>query len=299
MNNTCPTCGAVYNVAMKDVGRKIKGKKCSTALRETEKGLEEEDGRGPSDDPKPAAVVEADDRDDRDDDDRPAKKAKREKAPRGPGVDPMAALSAIGGPSTIAFGFGVFLVIVFTALPIIGTAGTDRANAYVDKLKLEQATKVKALIPKGKKLTELSADELKKYDDETKKINDDFEKQIADAGLDAERTKIGNRRDVWMEMYGLMFGFIFVSFGCIGYLRTEQPLVLKIVAAVILGIMMIIMFGKGGGCGMPRGPQLHTGAGGSYSDGIRVARQPPHVAPATPTSRPNANARHRRPDPQV
>lgn len=249
MNNSCPSCGAIYNVAMKDVGRKIKCKKCSTSLRVTEKGLEEEDGRGPSDEPKTAAIAEADDRDDRDeDDDRPAKKSKREKAPRGPGVNPLAALEPIGGPSTIAFGFGVFLVIVFTALPIIGVAGTDRANAYVDKLKLEQQTKVKALIPKGKKLTELSADELKKYDDDTKKINDDYEKQIADAGLDAERTKIGNRRDVWMEMYGLMFGFIFVSFGCLGYLRTEQPLVLKIVAAVILGIMMIIMFGKFGGC---------------------------------------------------
>ena len=251
MNNSCPSCGAVYNVAMKDVGRKIKCKKCSASLRVTEKGLEDDDGRA-SDEPRPAAVVEDDDRDDRDEDDRPAKKVKAPKVARMPGGNPLAALEPIGGLPTVIFGFGVFLVIVFTALPIIGTAGTDRANAYVDKLKLEQATKVKGLIPKGKKLTELSPDELKKYDDDTKKINDDYEKQIADAGLDAERTKIGNRRDVWMEMYGLMFGFIFVSFGCLGYLRTEQPLVLKIVAAVILGIMMIIMFGKFGGCGMPR-----------------------------------------------
>lgn len=244
MNNACPSCGAIYNVAMKDVGRKIKCKKCSASLRVTEKGLEEEDGRE-SDEPKPAAV--ADDRDDRDDDDRP-RKPKREKGPRGPGIDPMAILATIGGIPTIVFGFGVFLVIVFTAMPLIGAAGTDRANAYVDKLKLEQASKEKALLPKGKKLTDLSPDELKKYDDDTKKVREDYEKQIAEAGIDAERTKIGNRRDVWMEMYGLMFGFVFLSFGCIGYLRTEQPLVIKILAAVVLAIMLIIMFGKFGGC---------------------------------------------------
>lgn len=251
MNNACPSCGAIYNVAMKDVGRKIKCKKCSASLRVTEKGLEEDDGRA-TDEPKPAAVAEADDRDrdrdDRDEDDRPLKKPKREKGPRGPGVDPMAVLATIGGIPTLVFAFGVFLVVVFTAMPVIGLAGTDRANAYVDKLKLEQATKEKALLPKGKKLTDLSPDELKKYDDDTKKVREDYEKQISEAGMDAERTKIGNRRDVWMEMYGLMFGFIFLSFGCIGYLRTEQPLVLKILAAVVLAVMLIIMFGKFGGC---------------------------------------------------
>src|SRR4051812_4468963 len=46
-------------------------------------------------------------------------------------------LVAIGGIPTILFAFGVFLVIVFTSLPIIGGAGTRRANASVDKLKLE------------------------------------------------------------------------------------------------------------------------------------------------------------------
>src|SRR6266545_1956358 len=238
MNTSCPTCGAVYNVAAKDIGRKLKCKKCSTALKVTEAGLEVDGGTGSappaeSSKPSPVPAALADD----EGDDEPVVKKKKGKYERGSGVNP-----------TVLFGFGVFLVIVFTALPIIGEAGTRRASAYVDKLKLEQATKIKNLTPKNKKPEDITSDERTKIEADAKKINEDYEKQITEAALDAERTKIANIRDVWMEQYGLMFGFLFLSFGCISYLRTEQPLVLKIVAAVVLGIMMIIMFGKFGGC---------------------------------------------------
>jgi predicted Zn finger-like uncharacterized protein len=245
MNNNCPGCGAVYNVASKDIGRKLKCKKCGMSLEVTSAGLEEDTGGAPrtvpsgGSAPAPAVVAE-------EDDEPVVKKGKGSKYARTPGVNP---LDAVGGVPTILFAFGVFLVILFTSLPIIGQAGTDRANAYVDKLKLEQATKIKALFPKGKKPSELTSEELKRIEDDSKKITDDYEKQIADAGLDAERTKIGNRRDVWMERYGLMFGFIFVSFGCIGYLRTEQPMVLKIVAGATLFFMLLIMFGTFGAAG--------------------------------------------------
>lgn len=248
MNTSCPTCGAIYNVAAKDIGRKLKCKKCSTALKVTEAGLEVDGGTGsapPAESSKPAPVPAAAVEDDFDEE--PVVKKKKGKYERGSGVNPLV---VIGGIPTILFGFGVFLVIVFTALPIIGEAGTRRANAYVDKLKLEQATKIKNLFPKGKKPGDLTSDELKKIEDDSKKINDDYEKQLTEASLDAERTKISNIRDVWMEQYGLMFGFLFLSFGCLAYLRTEQALVLKIVAAVVLAIMMIIMFGKFGGCAM-------------------------------------------------
>ena len=38
MNNACPSCGAVYAVTAKDIGRKIKCKKCSSALRVDDTG---------------------------------------------------------------------------------------------------------------------------------------------------------------------------------------------------------------------------------------------------------------------
>src|SRR5690349_19401608 len=80
MNNTCPTCGALYNVASKDIGRRIKCKKCSAALIVTESGLEEEGAAAPASSPKPAreSAAEADD----EGDEPVEKKKKKEKEPR-------------------------------------------------------------------------------------------------------------------------------------------------------------------------------------------------------------------------
>ena len=247
MNTACPNCGAIYNVAEKDIGRKIKCKKCSTALRVSDDGLEVDAGVAPVA-PVAAAIAVEDDGDD----DRPLlKKNKASKYTRMPGTNP---LTAVGGIPTVLFAFGVFLVIVFTSLPVIGLAGTDRAQAYVDKLKLEQKMKIDALLPKGKTLGELNDGERTKYAEDSRKIVEDYSKRVSDATQDAEGTRISNRRDVWMERYGLMFGFLFVAFGCIGYLRTDQPLVLRIVAAVVLTFMMMVMFSTfgSGGCGSNR-----------------------------------------------
>ena len=120
----------------------------------------------------------------------------------------------------------------------------------MDKLSNEMKVKQDALVPKNKKPNDWTDAERTKMREDQEKIAEDYAKKINDAKLDAEGTKISNRRDVWLETYGLMFGFIFVAFGCLGYLRSDQPLTLRIVAAVILGAMMLIMFGKfGGGCG--------------------------------------------------
>lgn len=248
VNNNCPGCGAIYNVAAKDIGRKLKCKKCSMALEVTEAGLEEDRGGASKPAPPvPAAVVA-----DEDDNEPVVKKGKASKFARTPGVNP---LDAVGGVPTVLFAFGVFLVIVFTSLPIIGQAGTDRAAAYVERLALEREQKLEALKPKGKKETEWTEGERNKLMEDGKKIDEDYDKKIKDAKNEQRATAISNRRDVWMERYGLMFGFIFVSFGCIGYLRSQQPLTLRIVAAVVLGAMLLIMFGTFGihGCMGGRG----------------------------------------------
>jgi hypothetical protein len=247
VNNNCPTCGALYNVAAKDIGRKLKCKKCGAALRVTENGLELEDDAKAASDPKPGsksspAMIE-------DDDEPVVKKKSRDRGPRG---NPLA---AVGGLPTVLFGVGVFFVIVFTSLPIIGVAGTDRANAYVDKLNNELKVKKDALAPKNKKPADWTDADRKAVQEGSEKLDEEYAKKLKDAALDAETTKIANRRDVWMERYGLMFGFILVSFGCIGYLRADEPLSLKIVMGVILAFMMMVMFGTFGvqGCGNPLG----------------------------------------------
>jgi predicted Zn finger-like uncharacterized protein len=221
MNGACPTCGAVYGVEPKDVGRRIRCKKCETALKVEPTGLVADD------EPEPASA----------------------RAPRARGPS---ALERVGGVPTALFGFGVFLVVTFTAMPLIGAAGSDRAAALVEKLEFEKEVKLKALVPKGKRESDLSDAEKAKYTDDKKKLEEDYEKRIEEAKNDARATKIANRRDVWYERYGLMFGFLFVAFGCIAYLRSEPALVLRIVAAVVLSVMMIVMFLTFGGCTGPK-----------------------------------------------
>lgn len=242
MNQNCPSCGALYNVAEKDVGRKLKCKKCSSALMVTDDGLVLDDGKGaPVSDPKPRR--DSADLDDDGDDEPLVKKNKGSKFRGGPG-----ALSAIGGLPALFFGIGVFFVIAFTSLPIIGVAGSDRAKGYVEKLEHESSVKKFALMPKGKKEADLSEAERKDLREKRDKIDEEYGRKIEEAKLDADGTRISNRRDVWFEAYGLMFGFMFLAFGCLGFLRTDQGLILKIVAAVVLSIMLIVMFGKFGGC---------------------------------------------------
>lgn len=243
MNDTCPECGALYNVSSRDIGRKLRCKKCSSSLTVTEAGLVIDDGKADADGAaRPAPDESAE----------PTPKKRREKEAREPRAPRPNPLLMIGGVPTLLFGLGVFFVIVFTAFPIIGRAGTDRAAAYAERLQNDQEQEILALVPKDKKPADFSDAEKKNMEEKRPKIEAKYERQIAEAKLDAKRTELANRRDVWMEKWGLMFGFILLAFGCIGYLRTEQALILRIVAATVLTFMLMILFMLFGGCSFPR-----------------------------------------------
>ncbi|HUR53269.1 MAG TPA: hypothetical protein VMZ71_04020, partial [Gemmataceae bacterium] len=171
-------------------------------------------------------------------------------------------LDGIGGVPTILFALGTFLVIFFTFMPIIGAAAVERAKVGVEKLTAERDQKIKNLLPKGKQLQDLTTDEQKKYNDDRTKINDDYAKRLTEASEEANSVRISNVRSVWLERYGLMFGFLFLSFGCIGYLRSQQPLTLRIVAAVVLGGALLFIFVSalsGCGGGSSGGPKMPLG----------------------------------------
>lgn len=259
MNNTCPSCGAIYNVASKDVGRRIRCKKCSTALMVTDAGLEVEGAGGAA--PAPAARPQsAPVEDDFDDEEEvsPRRSGRNARKPaKGGGIDVMQIFKDFGGVPTLLFGFGAFLVIVFLFMPIIGVAGTERAAAGKEKLEQERDTKIKRLVPKGKRLEDLTSDERKKYDEDAEKIRKDYEKQISDAEDDARAERVSNKRSRWFEMYGMMFGFLFLMAGSIGYMTPGQTTVRRILGTVVLGAQMLIIFmvfAAGGGCGGKGGP---------------------------------------------
>jgi predicted Zn finger-like uncharacterized protein len=265
MNNACPTCGAVYAVSSKDIGRKLKCKKCSTALAVTDAGLVVDSPTGSA---APVAATPAI-ADDFGTGDEVVSKKKPGKKYGGPGAGDM--LAAIGGIPTILFAFGTFLVIWFTFMTPIGVAAIDRAEAGLSKLRLEKSLELKKLLPKGKKSEfELEGDERKTYDEKKKKIEEDYAKRLESAEEDAASTQISNVRSVWYDKYGQLFGFVLLAFGCIGYLRTEQPLTMKIVAAVVLGLMLLMVFNLAvGGCNPPSPRPITKGGfgGGGFPGG--------------------------------
>ncbi len=259
MNNSCPSCGAVYNVAAKDIGRKIKCKKCSSALIVTDRGLEEDDGRPPAADPRsapapapaPAPARGAAD-DDYEDEDRPVVRKKKEPRVSGPGINPLAALNAIGGISTILFAFGAFLVIVYLFMPLISVASESRAEGGVDQLNQEMKVEARKKLPKGKfDPRELSGEEATAYQAEYEKIKEKYKPKLVEAGDSVEDAKISRKRSLWFDRYGMMFGFIFLMFGSLGYtLQSEGGVIRRIVGAIVLSaqILIIFMVFGAGGC---------------------------------------------------
>ncbi len=255
MNNLCPACGAAYNLRPTDIGRKVRCKRCGAALLVAAEGLVAEAAAGavptdpsavsppvPSADPPPAptsaeAYVEIP---------APSLVAPPYQRP----YPPNNFLAAIGGIPTVLFALGVFFVILFTFMTPIGEAATRRAQARVDLLKWEQEMEIRRLKEKD---IEKAA-----------KIAENYRPKLEEATSNAEYTRISNIRSQWYDRYGQLLGFVLLAFGCIGYLRTEQPLVLRIVAAVTLSFMLMVIFilGVSGGCSsssmakMPSPPKL-------------------------------------------
>jgi len=258
MNNACPSCGAVYAVAAKDIGRKIKCKKCGSALIVSDAGFVLDVPTASPPPPAAAVAVVAEVEDDFDtgdeDDVITTKKGKKGKKVSGGGGGPNfgAMLAKLGGIPTILFCIGVFLVICFAFMPKIGEAAILRADGYKQKLETEKLNKITALT-KGKNAPK---------EEDMKKINEDYESKIQEASEDAVATRLSNARSVWFDRYGTMFGFFFVAFGCIGYLRTEQHIVVRIVAGAILTLMMLVVFVSVGGCGGDHTPNLPSTKGG-------------------------------------
>ncbi|MBA4186656.1 MAG: hypothetical protein C0467_01420 [Planctomycetaceae bacterium] len=251
MNNACPSCDAVYAVSAKDVGRKIRCKKCGTALRVDDSGLVED-----ADAADPAAEGDAGEA---------VQPRSKRRFSSGEGRAKAAEfINKVGGIPTALFGFGVFLTIWFFFQQTISApngASDNRAKAAALRVKLEQDQEIRKAEGDAPEQPELDADPKtlenysnakKEYDKalakKRKDIDKKYKKPLNEANDDYTLTQIGNARGVWWDQYGLMFGFLFLSFGCIAYLRTDGNLVLRIVAGAILTLLFLVVFAKFSGC---------------------------------------------------
>jgi|GEM_PF-1206088 len=157
-----------------------------------------------------------------------------------------ASLAAIGGIPTILFVLGVVLVLWFSYMVPIGEAAAGRARARVDLLELEQKLEIQRLKSKE--------GNPKEGMEKINRIMESYEPKLQQAENDAAYSQISSLRSRWFDLYGQLVGFLLVALGCIGYLRTAQPLVVQILAAGILGGVLLVafMFGVGGCENNPR-----------------------------------------------
>ena len=245
MNNACPSCGAVYAVAAKDVGRTIRCKKCGTGLRVDESGLVEDEDA--------AAEQEADD----------APKSKKRRFTAEDREKLAGLVGNLGGVPALLFGIGVFLTIWFFFQASISEPNgpsDNSAKASAARVKLDMDQEVRKLEdgapeqPDGDdpKAMEDYANKKREYDKgalkKRKEIEKKYRPKLNDANDDYARTQISSAKGQWWDQYGLMFGFLFLSFGCIAYLRTDGNLVLRVVAGTILTLLFLVIFGKFSGC---------------------------------------------------
>jgi hypothetical protein len=235
MNNTCPSCGVLYNVAEKDIGRRLRCKKCNVPLKVTDNGLET-DIASPL--PPPASPVIGVGPDD--DLVLPPPRGRPRLSSGNVGV----ILAPIGGLPGVLFATGIVFVLFFTFMMRLGNESNLRAAEYRNKLALEKDIKIRKLLPKGKTdPSQLEGNELTKFNDERKRIEDEYLPLLLQAEEDRRATEIGNKRLRLYEGYGQLMGFILLAFGCLGFaLNNNVALLLRIVAAIILVGMSLGLF---------------------------------------------------------
>jgi len=209
MNNACPSCGAVYGVQPQHIGRRITCKKCNANMVVTVDGLQLE-GSAP---PPPAA-----------------------------GGDPMAAPDPFAGGtpsrrrgisnpfadagldvSTVIFGAGVFLTLLFLFMPLVDSAAVLSRNADIQR---ERAS-FNRLKDSDKTATKREA-----HQEELKRLNERL-----------EDTQISQNKWVWWYRWGMMFAFLVLSAGCLAYMGPTQATYRRILGVVVLaGLLLSIVY---------------------------------------------------------
>jgi hypothetical protein len=272
MNNACPECGAVYAVAEKDISRRIACKKCNTALVVAEDGLrrdsdapppkaDDADRDRPRDDDDRGRRRERDDadRDRRDDEDRGRRRRdeddgrdrdreRRERTGPGAGEVLLKKLKSVGDVATWLYAIGLFFAIYGFFGKMIDEANLDYRKGELQQSATEDAQDER--ITRSKNDNKPSEGDIKDRE-KRKKDYDNTEgprlKERVDFG---EANKLKGKW--WNTMFQLI-GFFLLAFGSIGFLKTENPPLKRILGGVTIFLILLNVIGGGAGLQMNLG----------------------------------------------
>lgn len=237
MNNACPNCGALYNISSKDIGRRIACKKCRTPLTVDDAGIRlvEPSTSDVADDSVEEFEESTEGRGSR----RPQRKSNGRRLT-------LPAWLSFSVVPTLLFGFGIFLVVVFSFFPVIDQAAVTRIQGKIDEgnaIDARDELRTNQLNNGNPSADDLEARNKRRSEWQKQQALLDSDKQIALA--EASRALVWDKR-------GLLFGFIVLCFAGIGYLVTDQPPSRKILGAVLL--VLIFLSVTNGGLMVSVGP---------------------------------------------
>jgi hypothetical protein len=134
-----------------------------------------------------------------------------------------------GGVWGVLFGVGAFLAIVFTFMPLISQAKVASRKADVTAAERDHNARLRKLVDENQK----------SKIQETEKTFARKKEELEDR---VEAARVSAAQSAYWDRYFLMFGFVFLMLGSLGFLMPGQPLIRRIVGAVVLSAEVILVF---------------------------------------------------------
>jgi len=219
MQSICPNpgCGAAYNLGPQHIGRKLTCKNCGVGLMVAADGLHFADVAPASPLPQPGEPQPS-------------------PAPQSFAGGGSSFVDRVKGEvSTVLFGAGALLVVVFLFLPLIDSAAASRLAAKVESgdLRMRRAD------------AELAARNVSKVTEEGKAHEEDrkrWEKDKASLQSDADDARVDVRKSHYWYLWGMMLGFLLLTVASIGYLSPSQTRSRRVVGAIVVCSILLLTF---------------------------------------------------------
>jgi hypothetical protein len=137
------------------------------------------------------------------------------------------------------FGIGVVLAVIFLFFPIIDTTKVGSYQALVTAGDQRQSRLDRELLQKKQKEPAKNYDAEDKTRKEAKEKWDEQKKELEE---DVEDARTSSRRNIYWYTWGMLWGFMFLAVGALGFLKTQQTTIRRVVGAIILCAMVVLIF---------------------------------------------------------
>ncbi len=144
---------------------------------------------------------------------------------------------------TWVFGAGAWLVIFFLFLPLLDLANVKNRNAAITEgelnlLRKREEARLKEVEKDPKAAAKAEEERAKQEAKERKEW--DREKVKLQARVDAAEIKVQKAR--YWYTWGMLFGFLVLAVGALGFLHPSQTTARRVVGGIVLAAEVLVIF---------------------------------------------------------